>query len=211
VPGDLTRDEKSRLEIYEQLLRKRGVALGLVAGSDAERLRDRHIQDSLRVVSLLASEDRMLCDIGPGAGLPGLVIAIARPDVEVLLVEPKERAVGFLELARDRLTLENVRILHTRVEDADVIADVATTRAFASLERSWEAATKVLRPGGRLIYFAGSGLLNPEESARAITSPEPPARVQAETVVADCSPLVIMTRAHDFFDGRRHHQVSTRG
>jgi 16S rRNA (guanine527-N7)-methyltransferase len=146
-------------------------------------------------VSILQEDDRNVCDIGPGAGLPGLVIAIARPAIVVTLVEPKERAIGFLELARDRLSLNNVRILHARVEDAEVTAEVATARAFGPLERSWEAATRVLRPGGRLIYFAGGGLEDPQSAAEAIASPEPPSSVRVERVIADSSPLVIMTRA----------------
>lgn len=187
--------ESDALNEYEALLRERAVPLGLIAASDSGRLTSRHLRDSLRVVSLLTAEDRILCDIGTGAGLPGFVIALARPDLEVVLVEPKERAVGFLELARERLGLEKVRILHMRVEDADVEADVATTRAFASLERSWEAAMRVLRKGGRLIYFAGAGLADPLARARAISSPEKAAAVEVTSVIADSSPLVIMTRA----------------
>jgi 16S rRNA (guanine527-N7)-methyltransferase len=195
VLPELSRHHEAALKSLETLLRERAVPLGLIAASDAERVGERHVRDSLRVVSLLSEPDRVLCDIGTGAGLPGLAIAIARPDLEVTLIEPKERAVGFLELARDRLGLENVQILHVRVEDADIAADVATTRAFASLEKSWEAATRVLRPGGRLIYFAGVGLTDPEGTAAALNSPERPAAVQVDTVVADSSPLVIMTRA----------------
>jgi 16S rRNA (guanine527-N7)-methyltransferase len=195
VLPELPPERKAALSAFETLLRERAVPLGLVATSDSERLTDRHLYDSLRAVFLLRPEEESLCDVGTGAGLPGLAIAIARPELDVILVEPKERAVGFLELVQDRLGLENVRILHSRVEDVDVAADVATTRAFASLEKSWEAATSVLRPGGRLIYFAGAGLRDPQGIAQAISSPERAAAVEVESVIADSSPLVIMTRA----------------
>jgi 16S rRNA (guanine527-N7)-methyltransferase len=182
------------LSRYEELLRDRGVGMGLIAESDADRLGERHVRDSLRAAGLLTDEDRTLVDIGPGAGLPGLVLAIARPELRVILVEPKSRAVGFLELAVDRLALANVEIRGSRVEDVDLQADVATTRAFAALDRSWEAAIRVLKPGGRLIYFAGEGLEDPEAAASALTMPESPYSVLVERVVAGSSPLVMMTR-----------------
>ena len=191
---DLSPDQESKLAAYEALLRDRGVALGLVAGSDAERLGERHVRDSLRAAELLTDEDATVADIGPGAGLPGIVLAIARPATRFVLVEPKTRAVGFLELAMDRLRLTNVEILSARVEEVDLQADAATTRAFASLERSWEAAVRILGPGGRLIYFAGGGLEDPVGTADAIAEPETPAGVIVERVVAGSSPLVIMTR-----------------
>ena len=186
--------QQGALAEHEALLRDRGVALGLVAASDADRMGERHVRDSLRSAALLSDEDSLVCDIGSGAGLPGVVLAIARPDIGVVLIEPKQRAVGFLELAIDRLGLSNVEVRAERVEDVDLAADVATARAFASLERSWAAAIRVLRPGGRLVYFAGEGLKDPEAAAGSITEPERADSVLVERVVAGSSPLVIMTR-----------------
>lgn len=194
VIPELSPAQLDALAAYEELLRERGVEMGLVAASDIDRLGERHIRDSLRAAALLTEADSLICDIGPGAGLPGLVLAVARPDLRFVLVEPKERAVGFLELAVARLGLENVEILEARVEEVELGADVATARAFGPLDRSWEVAIRVLRPGGRLIYFAGAGLADPEDSARSLTDPERPASVAVERVVADSSPLVIMTR-----------------
>lgn len=185
--------QQESLRIYEVLLRERGIPLGLVADSDADRLGERHVQDSLRGAPLVHDEDSTLVDIGSGSGLPGLVLAIARSDLKVVLVEPKQRAVGFLELAVDRLGLSNVEIRASRVEDVDLAADVATTRAYGPIERSWAGACRVLRPGGRLIYFAGEGMADPEEEARFLTDPERAADVRVERL-ADSSPLVIMTR-----------------
>ena len=192
---DLSASQADALSLYETLLRERGVALGLIAPSDTNRLGPRHVQDSLRAAALIRADDASLCDIGPGAGLPGLVVAIASPSLEVVMVEPKERAVAFLELAVARLGLQNVEIRHARVEDVSLQADVATTRAFGPAQRSWEAAVRVLRPGGRLIYFAGGGSQDPEATAREIRAPERPERIELESVIADSSPLVIMTRA----------------
>ncbi len=195
MPKDLPPAQLDQLESFESLLRDRAVSLGLIAASDMERLGERHVHDSLRAASLILSGDEALCDIGPGAGLPGLVLAIAKPDLEVTLLEPKQRAVAFLELAVSRLHLGNVEILPTRVEEVEMSVDVATTRAFGPMERSWEAALRVLRPGGRLIYFAGEGLVDPAAAAGEMDSAEAPASVDVERVIADFSPLVIMTRA----------------
>lgn len=193
MASPLTPDQERALRTYEELLLDRALPLGLIAPSDAERLGERHIRDSLRAATLLRESDHALADIGPGAGLPGLVLAIARPGLHIALVEPKERAVGFLELAVDRLELSNVEILATRVEDVDLSADVATTRAYGPLERSWAAACGVLRPGGRLIYFAGEGLEDPQRTAESLTEPESAGHVEVMRL-ADSSPLVIMTR-----------------
>jgi 16S rRNA (guanine527-N7)-methyltransferase len=193
VVTPLSDAQRHTLHTYEELLLERALPLGLIAPADAERLGERHIRDSLRVTGLLRKDDRILVDIGPGAGLPGLVLAIARPDLRIVLVEPKTRAIGFLELAVDRLELPNVEILASRVEDVDLSADVATTRAYGPLERSWEAACRVLRPGGRLIYFAGESMEDPESQARSLTEPEPAGEVDVVRL-AESSPLVIMAR-----------------
>jgi 16S rRNA (guanine527-N7)-methyltransferase len=189
----LSRDQNQALFDFEELLRGRALPLGLIAESDIGRIWERHVEDSLRAISVLSEGDDLLVDIGPGAGLPGLVLAIARPAAQVVLVEPKQRAVGFLELAVDRLELSNVEILASRVENVDLSADVATTRAYAPLERSWGAACRVLRPGGRLIYFAGEGMEDPESQARSLTEPEPAGEVDVVRL-AESSPLVIIAR-----------------
>ena len=165
----------------------------MIAEGERTALRSRHLDDSLRVGQVLHKEDRLLCDIGSGAGLPGLPLAIAFPDRRFVLIEPKRRAVAFLELAVDELGLRNVKVLASRVEDVDLQADLATARAFGPLERSWSAAASVLRPGGRLVYFAGAGLEDPGGAAEGLTEPEPPAAVELH-VIASSSPLVIMER-----------------
>lgn len=191
---ELTEIQTTRLSEYEALLRSRAIPIGLIAESDAHRLGERHVRDSLRAAAVLSDADSLVCDVGSGAGLPGIVLAIARPDIRVVIVEPKQRAAGFLELAVDRLGLSNVEVRAERIEAVDLQADAATARAFGSLERSWEAACRVLRPAGRLIYFGGEGLEDPQGAARAVTVPEEPESVRIEPVVAGSSPLVIMSR-----------------
>ncbi|HEX6262522.1 MAG TPA: 16S rRNA (guanine(527)-N(7))-methyltransferase RsmG [Actinomycetota bacterium] len=185
-----------RLDEYEELLRSRALPMGLIAASDAENLRERHIDDSLRATQAFREDDARCFDLGSGAGLPGIPLAIALPGREFVLIESRRRRAGFLELAIDLLKLENVRVLPDRVESVGervragrtAPADLATARAFASLERSWRAAAPLLRPGGRLVYFGGRGLEDPVGAARS-------AGVDGEISVLDSSsPLVIMGR-----------------
>jgi len=183
-----------RLGSLHGLLQEQAIHLGLVAPSDAGRLWERHILDCLRATALLQSGDGIVCDIGSGAGLPGLVLACARPELRVTLVDSRRRAAAFLELAVDRLALTNVDIRFGRVEKVSATFDVATARAFGPLPGSWEAAVPLLRPGGRLIYFGGEGMADPEGEAGSITAPEPPAAILVARVIETSGPLVIMSR-----------------
>jgi 16S rRNA (guanine527-N7)-methyltransferase len=182
---------EQRLVALAELLEGTAVKVGLVSEGDAPRVYERHILDCLRVVPFVR-EDRSLLDLGTGAGLPGLVVACALPDLAVILLDSRRRAGAFLELAVERLGVgAEVRI--QRTEALDVRVDVCTARAFAPLERSWEASYPHLRPGGRLIYFAG-GAADLAASARAIERPAPPETIAVEPVVASSPPLVIMSR-----------------
>ena len=189
-----TRETLARpcLQVYAALLEERAISLGLVAGSDRERLWDRHIVDCLRATVAFRPEDRLAYDLGSGAGLPGIVLACALPERRFRLIEPRRRAVAFLELVVERLALHNVEILNVRAEELSDPADVVTARAFAPADRAWAAARRLLRPGGRLVYFAGKRLNDPEALARAL--PEPPAEVEVVEPLASGAPLVIMSR-----------------
>ena len=183
---------ESALTAFADLLRSRAIDLGLISEGDRDRVTPRHIEDSLRAVQLLGSANEV-ADIGSGAGLPGVPLAIARPDTSFVLVEPRRRAVAFLEMAVEELDLGNVEVLHARIEEVELEADVATARAFGPLDRSWAGACRVLRPGGRLIYFAGASW-EPAEVEK-VTEPEPPAAARTVDPELDSSsPLVIMTR-----------------
>lgn len=170
--------------------------MGLVSETDRDVLWERHIADSLRATRALREEDARCFDLGSGAGLPGIPLAIALPDRDFVLIEARRRGVAFLELAVDTLGLGNVRVLLDRAESVGARvaagelepADLATSRALAPIDRSWRLAAPLLRPGGRLVYFAGEGLAEPEAAARR-------AGVEGEILVLDSSsPLVIMGR-----------------
>jgi 16S rRNA (guanine527-N7)-methyltransferase len=151
----LTPKSRARLDRYEELLETRAVPAGLVARADVSDLRERHIDDSLRGAPLLPAKSE-IADLGSGAGLPGIPLAIALPDVRFTLVDSRRSRIAFLELVVDELGLPNVSVLASRAEEVPPGFDVCVARGFAGAAASWEAAERLLRPGGRLLYWAGS-------------------------------------------------------
>jgi 16S rRNA (guanine527-N7)-methyltransferase len=149
---------------------------------------ERHVTDSLRAVRVLRAEDREAVDAGSGAGLPGVPVAIARPDVSVRLVEARRGRAAFLELVVERLRLPNVEVLPTRVEDLDISVDVVFARAFAPAAVAWSRLSRLLRPGGHLVYFAGD-----RSEDLDVVGPASLERVD-DAVLATSGPLIIMTR-----------------
>ncbi|MBI3647168.1 MAG: class I SAM-dependent methyltransferase [Actinobacteria bacterium] len=182
-------DQVAKLASYEALLVERAVALGLVASGDLPRLRTRHLLDSLRAALAVLPTDRDAYDLGSGGGLPGIVVAIACPGLWITLVESRRRRGAFLEMTVERLELSNCRVVVGRVESLEEPADMCFARAFADAATSWRLAVPLLRPGGRLVYFAGEGSdpasYSPEGASCEILWPPP---------VARAGPLVIMSR-----------------
>jgi 16S rRNA (guanine527-N7)-methyltransferase len=136
---------------YAELLATDGVTRGLIGPRETDRLWDRHLLNCAVLTELLP-EDGRLVDIGSGAGLPGIVLAMLRPSLEVTLLEPLlEECVAELELA-------NATVLRARAEDkgaAQLRADIATARAVAPLDRLVGWAAGLLRPGGQLLAIKG--------------------------------------------------------
>jgi 16S rRNA (guanine527-N7)-methyltransferase len=172
---------------YEDLLARRAVPLGAVARSDATRLRDRHILDCLRAAPLVHED--VACDLGSGAGLPGVVVAVAQPLVRVLLVESRAKRAAFLEFAVQELGLSNAEVEVGPAEQLRGEVDACFARAFAPLPLAWAVARGLLRPGGRLVYFAGAELGDPAVPDGAALE-----AVVRTPVLESSGPLVIMTR-----------------
>jgi len=133
-----------------------GISWGLVGPREVPRLWDRHVLNCAVVHELLGPNTRVL-DIGSGAGLPGLTIAIRRPDLEVMLVEPLLRRATWLEQVVLDLELPNVTVRRARAEELHGTeeGDFVTARAVASLDRLAGWALPLLRPGGQLLALKG--------------------------------------------------------
>jgi 16S rRNA (guanine527-N7)-methyltransferase len=159
----------------------------MVAASDAGQLRTRHILDSLRAVPHISAEERVV-DLGSGAGLPGLPVAVARPDLDITLAEPRQARVAFLELAVERLRLPNVQVFPRSAEELPSGFDVCLARGFGDALSTWPIARDLLHPLGDLIYWAG-------KTFRVDDQP-PDARVRAvgDATLESGGPIVIMTR-----------------
>jgi len=153
---------------YAHLLATEGVTRGLIGPREKDRLWDRHLLNCA-VVDELLPERGELVDIGSGAGLPGLVLAMVRPSLRVILVESMLRRCVFLEECAEQLKLENVQVVRGRAEEltGKIQADVATARAVAPLERLAGWAAGLLRPGGELLAIKG------QSAAAEITAARP--------------------------------------
>jgi 16S rRNA (guanine527-N7)-methyltransferase len=155
TPEDLSPGQLADLDAYEQLLVDLAIPRGMVAGSDREHLRTRHILDSLRAVPYLEDGPAAVLDLGSGAGLPGVPIAIACPDLLVTLAEPRQARAAFLELTAERLDLPNVRVFARQANELSDRFDVCLARGFGGLSRTWLVARDLLRAVGEVIYWGG--------------------------------------------------------
>jgi 16S rRNA (guanine527-N7)-methyltransferase len=140
---------------YAGMLATRGVEWGLIGPHEVARLWDRHLLNCAVVADLIGSRYRTLVDIGSGAGLPGIVLAMMRPELTITLLEPMERRCRFLSGCVAELGLGNASVLRGRAEDVTLRADVATARAVAPLDRLAELAVRVVRPDGLVLAIKG--------------------------------------------------------
>lgn len=134
-----------------------GELLGLIGPLELPRLWSRHVLNSA-VVAPYLREDAQVADVGSGAGLPGLVLAIARPDARLVLIEPMERRCDWLRTEADRLGLDNVEVVRARAEDAVDSGpfDQVTARAVSALRTLIPLTAPLARRGGELILLKGA-------------------------------------------------------
>ena len=149
-------DRSAAVERYAEILATAGVVRGLLGPREVPRLWERHILNCAMVEELLP-EGAELCDVGSGAGLPGIVLALARPDLRVTLLEPLLRRTLFLDEVVDVLGLENVEVLRGRAEEfhGKRRFDVVTSRAVAPLDRLAGWSLPLLRSGGEMVALKG--------------------------------------------------------
>lgn len=157
---------------YAEHLATTGVEWGLVGPREASRVWERHVLNCAVVADLVPPAARVL-DIGSGAGLPGIPLALARPDLRVVLVEPLARRVEWLRMVLADLELP-VEVERGRAEDTPIRrrwegADVVTSRAVAPLHRLAAWCLPLVRPGGMMLAVKGmSAAAEVERDTRAV-------------------------------------------
>lgn len=144
-------------ERFARLLADQGVLRGLIGPREVPRLWERHLLNCA-LLGRAIPEGQDVADIGSGAGLPGLVLAISRPDLDVTLVEPLSRRTTFLVEAVATLELSNVEVIRARAEELHGLREfsVVTSRAVAPLERLLRWSMPLVRPGGALVAMKGA-------------------------------------------------------
>jgi 16S rRNA (guanine527-N7)-methyltransferase len=155
---------------YAHFLSTAGIERGLIGPREGERIWERHIFNCLPVTQLLP-QGASLFDIGSGAGLPGIVIALARPDLSVTLIEPLERRVAFLNEAVEGLNLKinNMEVIRGRAQDVKKSADFVTARAVAPLEKLKKMSWHMVKTGGSLLAMKGESASSEMEGVKGAT------------------------------------------
>ncbi|HAZ61884.1 MAG TPA: 16S rRNA (guanine(527)-N(7))-methyltransferase RsmG [Gammaproteobacteria bacterium] len=156
---------EARLLAYGELVLHWNRVHNLTSARDAGTFVRRHLLDCLAALPFLTGNS--LIDIGSGAGLPGMVFAIARPELRCRLVEPRHKRAAFLHTVRAELGVENAEVLTARMEDLPASGghDLATARAVTALTELWHLARSHLTPAGRLLALVGQ---RPSEAITAL-------------------------------------------
>ena len=166
--------ELARAERYAGLLAGAGVERGLLGPREVDRIWERHVLNSAAAAELLVPEERV-ADIGSGAGLPGIPLALARPDLVITLIEPLLRRADFLAEVVSELGL-SVAVVRGRAEDRTVRQrvgemDAVVSRAVAPLDKLTRWSAPLLKPGGRMLAIKGErAALEVDEHRRVMLS-----------------------------------------
>jgi 16S rRNA (guanine527-N7)-methyltransferase len=161
LPAVAARLFPDRLDLairYAALLATDGVVRGLIGPREAPRLWERHLLNCVAIGELICPGANVT-DVGSGAGLPGIVLAVARPDLTITLVEPLARRTAFLVEVVDQLGLERIEVVRARAQECVgrlPPADVVTARAVASLDKLTAWCLPLAKVGGRLLALKGA-------------------------------------------------------
>lgn len=192
-------DRLGLVQRYVDLLAGTATERGLLGPREVGRLWDRHVLNC-GVIHEVIPQGSEVADIGSGAGLPGIVLALHRPDLTVTLVEPMLRRSVFLDEAVEALGLPNTVVVRARVEElrGRMDFDVATARAVAPLRKLVRWTMPVLRPGGMLVAIKGGSAMEDVEAAAGELRREPVAwwdvRSLGAGVVRPPTRVVVVTR-----------------
>ena len=163
-------DGYERVHAFADALAAEGVLRGLIGPRELPRLWERHLLNSAALLPYLPTTGRVI-DVGSGAGLPGIVIACARPDLEVVLVEPMERRALWLTEVSESLGLSSVQVVQRRAEEVhgQLAADVVTARAVAPLDRLMRWCFPLVAEAGALLAMKGSRAQDEVDEAATLT------------------------------------------
>ncbi len=186
------------LNRYVDILRSTGVEWGLLGPREADRLWDRHILNCAALNELIAA-DRTVADVGSGAGLPGIPLALLRPDLQLTLIEPLLRRSTFLTQTVEKLGIgARVQVIRSRAEDHHQTYDVVVARALAPLDRLIGWCNPLRSRGGTILALKGSSAADEVAAANRQLQA---ARLEAEVLSVSAHPAaepatVVRLRAH---------------
>ena len=192
IADRLYRDNYKTIRQYVDILASRGVDWGLIGPREIGRLWERHILNSIALESLIPEGCRV-ADVGSGAGLPGIPLAILRPDLEMTLIEPMLRRSNFLTEALDELGLDDrVTVVRGRAEDADLHVDVVVSRAVAKLATLINWTADLIVDSGSILALKGQSADDEVVKAKKELSKR---RLSAEVLLIRADPAADVTRA----------------
>ncbi len=168
VAGQLFGDRISLAREFARALAEHGEERGLIGPLELPRLWTRHILNCAVVAPLV--RPGLVGDVGSGAGLPGIVLAIARPDVDFVLIEPMDRRVTWLNEQAQALGLRNASVLRARSQETGREGEFSqvTARAVSGLSKLIPMTAPLLRPGGELVLMKGAGAEKEIEAASKV-------------------------------------------
>ena len=153
---------------YAQLLIRDGDMLGLLGPREMPKLWTRHILNSA-VVAELVPAGKTVADVGSGAGLPGIPMAIVQPDAHFTLIEPMERRSDWLKQISSELGLTNVTVLRARAEEVGDAFDLVTARAVSALPKLLRLTVPITNNGGKVLALKGSKAAEEIEEAKKLS------------------------------------------
>jgi len=152
----LLADQRDKLKRYKELILDASKNINLVSKGDLERLEELHFADSLAPVNMIPADSK-LADWGSGAGLPGIPLAIARPDLEVMLVESRQKKAAFLLRVIRELGLSNLSLFPDRGENLEERFDLITVRAIGTIIEVLPIVVDHLEENGGVLFYKGPG------------------------------------------------------
>lgn len=168
----LTAEQKQQIDDYVRLLMGANSAFNLTAMKDRDQIRSNLVATSIELARLVPDGARSLIDVGTGGGVPGMIVAIVRPEVAVCLLDATAKKVRFLEQTASELGLKNVQSIHGRAEEVSRDPghreryEIGTARAVARLATLVELVLPFVAPGGLAIFPKGEAATTELEEAR---------------------------------------------